>query len=559
MMSAAPWTARLALVAGAMAVVILLLFAGARSVVLVAVGVGGTAVTLAGVWWTLVHRGPVRVLAAVLAVAAPVAVLVLYALAGLLWVVLVSLALWALAVASGRFALAEATGPRRPREHRVAPPERPFLIMNPRSGGGKVRRFGLPEKARALGAQVAVLDPDHPADVAGLARRAVEEGADLLGVAGGDGTQALVAGVAAERGVPFVVIPAGTRNHFALDLGLNRDDPSACLDALTDGVELRVDLGFIGERVFVNNASFGAYAAVVQSPAYRDDKVRTTLQLLPELLTHETGPDLVVRAGELVMDRPQAVLVSNNPYRAGDPAGLGRRERLDSGVLGVLAVTVDSAAQAAGLLRGPNAPGVVSATAEDVTVDTREPTVPVGVDGEPLTLRTPLHCHIAPGALRVRVPRHRPGVRAGRPAMDWHRVRRLALTTVRTAAGRGPRRSRLRRVRASRAAVPVRSLPVRRETERPGVGRPLDPASFRPEERDAIAGHPVVEAQLGDAVHRLHHAGTATDRVVRHLAGGGRWGLVGLWLTELVAHAMRPSGCRGMRTVWAGWRRRSTS
>lgn len=559
MTSAAPWTARLALVAGAMAVVILLLFAGARSVVLVAVGVGGTAVTLAGAWWTLVHSGPVRALAAVLAVAAPVAVLVLYALAGLLWVVLVSLALWALAVASGRFALVEETGPRRPGERRVAPPERPFLIMNPRSGGGKVDRLGLPERAEALGARVAVLDPDQPdqvGGVVGLARHAVEEGADLLGVAGGDGTQALVAGVAAERGVPFVVIPAGTRNHFALDLGLDRDDPSACLDALTDGVELRVDLGFIGERVFVNNASFGAYAAVVQSPAYRDDKVRTTLQLLPDLLTHETGPDLVVRAGGLVMDRPQAVLVSNNPYRTGDPAGLGRRPRLDSGVLGVLAVTVDSAAQAAGLLRGRNAPGLVSATAGDVAVDTQEPTVPVGVDGEPLTLRTPLHCHIAPGALRVRVPRHRPGVPAGRPAMDWRRVRRLALTTVRTAAGRGPHRSRLRRVRVLRAA-----LPVHRETEGPGVGRPLDPASLRPEERDATAGHPVVEAQFGDAVHRLHHAGTATDRVVRHLAGGGGWHgtVVGLWLMELVVHTARPSGCRGMWTVWAGWRRRSTS
>uniref|UniRef100_UPI0022AA2E8D diacylglycerol/lipid kinase family protein n=1 Tax=Streptomyces antimycoticus TaxID=68175 RepID=UPI0022AA2E8D len=395
---------------------------------------------------------------------------------------------------------------------------------------------------------------DQTDGVVGLARRAVEEGADLLGVAGGDGTQALVAGVAAEHGVPFVVIPAGTRNHFALDLGLDRDDPSACLDALTDGVELRVDLGFIGERVFVNNASFGAYAAVVQSPAYRDDKVRTTLQLLPDLLTHETGPDLVVRAGGRTMDRPQAVLVSNNPYRTGDPAGLGRRPRLDSGVLGVLAVTVDSAAQAAGLLRGRNAPGLVSTNTEDVTVDTREPTVPVGVDGEPLTLRTPLHCHIAPGALRVRVPRHRPGVPAGRPAMDWHRVRRLALTTVRTATGRGPHRSRLWRMR-----VRVLRLPGRRETEGPGVGRPLDPAALRPEERDATAGHLVVEAQLGDAVHRLHHAGATTGRVVRHLAGGGRWGLVGLWLMELVVHAMRPSGCRGMRTVWAGWRRRSTS
>ncbi|MEU1904933.1 diacylglycerol/lipid kinase family protein [Streptomyces hygroscopicus] len=442
--SAAPWTARLAFVAGAAAVVVLLLFAGVRSVVLVAVGVAGTAVALAGVWWALARRGPARVLAAVLAVVAPAAVLVLYALAGLLWVVLVSLALWALAVASGRLALAEEAGPRRPGERRVAPPERPFLIMNPRSGGGKVGRCGLPEKAAALGARVAVLDPDHPADVAGLARRAVEEGADLLGVAGGDGTQALVAGVAAERGVPFVVIPAGTRNHFALDLGLDRDDPSASLEALTDGVECRVDLGLIGDRVFVNNASFGAYAAVVQSPAYRDDKVRTTLELLPGLLTHEAGPDLVVRAGDLALHRPQAVLVSNNPYRTEDPAGLGRRERLDSGVLGVLSVTVDSAAQAAGLLRGRNAPGLVSATAGEVSIDAREPTVPVGVDGEPLTLRTPVHCHIAPGALRVRVPRHRPGVPAGRPAMDWRGVRRLArLTTGRPAAVRGSHAARL--------------------------------------------------------------------------------------------------------------------
>ena len=67
---------------------------------------------------------------------------------------------------------------------------------------------------------------------AALAREAVDHGADLLGVAGGDGTQALVAGIAAGRDVPMVVISAGTRNHFALDLGLDRDDPAAGLDAL---------------------------------------------------------------------------------------------------------------------------------------------------------------------------------------------------------------------------------------------------------------------------------------------------------------------------------------
>src|ERR1700748_209442 len=102
--------------------------------------------------------------------------------------------------------------------------------------------------------------------------RPVAGGADLLGVAGGDGTQALVADVAVEHGLPFLVISAGTRNHFALDLGLDRDDPSKCLDALIDGVELHVDLGVVNGRPFVNTVSFGAYAALVQSPEYRADK-----------------------------------------------------------------------------------------------------------------------------------------------------------------------------------------------------------------------------------------------------------------------------------------------
>ncbi|UKY48060.1 diacylglycerol/lipid kinase family protein [Streptomyces inhibens] len=439
------WAARLALAAGTAALLVLLVFAGLRSVVLVAVGLAGLAATAVGLWWVLAHGGAARVLGLLLAAAAPVAVLVLYAVAGLLWVVLVSLALWTLAVVTGRTALAQDTRPARTPERRVAPPRRPFLIMNPRSGGGKVGRFHLTDRARALGAEVVVLNPAQPQDVAELARRAVDDGADLLGVAGGDGTQALVAGVAAERGVPFVVICAGTRNHFAMDLGLDREDPSACLEALTDGVELRVDLGFIDVgapaaegrgRVFVNNASFGAYATVVQSPAYRDDKARTTLQMLPDLLTHHSGPRLKVHADDVTVDGPQAVLVSNNPYRMGDPAGLGRRERLDSGVLGVLGVTVDNAVQAAAMLRGSHGPGLASIAAQKVVVDADAPVIPVGVDGEALTVPTPVRCWIEPGALRVRLPRHRPGVPRGKPPMDWRRVRRLALTVGRAAAGR---------------------------------------------------------------------------------------------------------------------------
>jgi hypothetical protein len=275
------WLARLAL-AAALAAVLVAPVAGLRqSIALVLVGLAGLALTLAGAWWALTNSGLVRGLAAALAVAAPLTVLVLYTRARLTWVVLVALGLLALAVAAGRAALRRDTIPERMREHEVPPPRRPFLIMNPRSGGGKVTRFGLKDKAEALGATVVLLEGPGTVDVGELARQAVADGADLLGVAGGDGTQALVAGIAAEHDIPLLVISAGTRNHFALDLGLDRDDPSRCLDALRDGVELRVDLGFIGDRPFVNNASFGAYAAVVQSPAYRDDKARTTTELLP--------------------------------------------------------------------------------------------------------------------------------------------------------------------------------------------------------------------------------------------------------------------------------------
>jgi diacylglycerol kinase family enzyme len=142
-----------------------------------------------------------------------------------------------------------------------------------------------------------------------------------------------------------------------------------------------------------------------------------------------------VRAEGVTVEQPQAVLVSNNPYRTDDPAGLGHRERLDSGVLGVLGVKVDSAAQAAGMLRGHRAPGLAQLTAREVVVEADADTVPVGVDGEALTLATPVRCRIRPRALRVRVPRDRPGVPRGRPPMDWHRVRHLARTTMRRAAG----------------------------------------------------------------------------------------------------------------------------
>jgi diacylglycerol kinase family enzyme len=424
------WLARLAFAAAFAAVAVLLLSGALMSITALLLGFAGLAIICAAAWWFLANRGIVRWLAAAVLVATPVAVIVAYIAARLLWEVALSVGLGVAALAAGRAALSRGRLPAKPREDAAAPQRQPFVIMNPRSGGGKVGKFGLRDKAAALGAEVALLEGPGMVDVAAMARQAVDGGADLLGVAGGDGTQALVAGIAAGRDVPMMVISAGTRNHFALDLGLDRDDPASCLNALSDGVELRIDLGLIDGRTFVNNASFGAYAQVVQSPAYRDDKAGTALQMLPDLLSGHQGAHLVVRVdGQVILDGPQAVLVSNNPYETSDIAGLGRRARLDQGVLGVVGVKIETAAQAAGLLRRAHRSRNVTVLAtREVVIDADQPQIPVGIDGETVLMPTPVHCTIRPQSLRVRVPRDRPGVPEPRPPVVWAQLRHLALT-----------------------------------------------------------------------------------------------------------------------------------
>jgi diacylglycerol kinase family enzyme len=418
--------ARAAFLLVAAAVVVLIAGAGLRSVWLLVLIVVACPVVVAAAYWFLTNRGLVRWIALAVALLTPAAVVVVFAVGGLLLEVLIALVLWVLAVLAGAAALARDTQNFTPNEHEVPPPTRPFFIMNPHSGGGKVAKFALADRARALGADVALLEGPGTVDVAALAEDAVERGADLLGVAGGDGTQALVAGVAAEHGIPFLVISAGTRNHFALDLGLDREDPSTCLSALSDGVELRVDLGVINGQTFVNNASFGAYAEVVETPAYRGDKLNTTLNTLPELLQGHRGARLSARADGTEIEAPQALLVSNNPYGTGDIAGLGRRARLDRGTLGVVGVTVASASQAAGLLRGRHATGLTVLTTRQIEIRAGAPRIPVGVDGESIAMATPVTCTVSPQALRVWVPRDRPGVPKPKPQRDWARLRRLA-------------------------------------------------------------------------------------------------------------------------------------
>ena len=338
------WLARLSFVLAGLAVVILVVFAELKSLAILAVGLAAAVISVAAAYFFLSRRGVVRWLSLAVLVAVPIAVIVVFALANLLWVSAASAAAWLLSGLSARSALTNEHMDWRMPEYPAQPPaSHPYLIMNPKSGGGKVEKFDLKRKAEALGAEVFLIGGPEPVDIAEVARKAVAAGADLLGAAGGDGTQALVAGVAAQHGIPFMVISAGTRNHFALDLGLDRENPAACLDALRDGVELRVDLGVIGGQTFVNNVSFGAYAEIVETPAYRGDKLNTTLNLLPDLLQGQRGTPFAAHVGGTEIVGPQALLVANNPYGTGDIAGLGRRARLDRGVLGVVGVKVQNA------------------------------------------------------------------------------------------------------------------------------------------------------------------------------------------------------------------------
>ena len=308
------------------------------------------------------------------------------------------------------------------------PAAHPFIVMNPRSGGGKVVRFDLAAKAQALGAEVAVLDGPGYVDVAALVRDAVDRGADLLGVAGGDGTQALVAGIAADHDIPLLVISAGTRNHFALDLGLDRDDPSTCLQALTDGEEVRVDLGIhrgpavreqrLVRRLRRDRAEPGVPGQ--QEPHHAGDAAR------PARRAAGRGPDRPHRrpARWITCRRCWSATTPTAPGRVLD---LGRRARLDQGTLGVIAARMASTGQAVGLLRRAQYRSVTRYTAPgEVIIHAGTATIPVGIDGEAVTVPTPVHCTIRPRALRVLLPRTRPGVPPPRPRIDWQRLWQIA-------------------------------------------------------------------------------------------------------------------------------------
>jgi diacylglycerol kinase family enzyme len=277
------------------------------------------------------------------------------------------------------------------------PPRRPVLFINPRSGDGKAARAGLAERARGMGVEAVVLDRGQ--DLAALAGAAAAGGADLLGMAGGDGSLAVVAAVAAARGIPFVCVPAGTRNHFALDVGVDRRDVTGALEAFTGGVERRIDVAEVNGRMFLNNVSLGIYGDAVRSPAYRDAKVRTLLETAAEVMGPGAGGLAPGLADDLGHEHrhPAVVLVSNNPYAVDRPLARGTRPALDTGQLGIIVLDAPG--------DRPHVPGRGwSVPRLEVTAPA---TVHAGVDGEAVDLEPPLRFASRPAALRVRIsPRH---------------------------------------------------------------------------------------------------------------------------------------------------------
>ena len=306
------------------------------------------------------------------------------------------------------------------------PPQRPVLFFNPKSGGGKAERFKLAEEARKRGIEPIELGP--PAwDLEALVRGALERGADGLAMAGGDGSQAIVAAIAAERGLPYACIPAGTRNHFALDLGVDRDDVVGALDAFVDGGERVVDLAEVNGRVFVNNVSLGLYAEAVQHDEYRDAKLRTLLDTVPDVLGPDSNDKLDLRwkgSGGQTHHSGAMVLVSNNRYRLGRAVGSGTRPKIDDGLLGITAV-----AEPSGRGEGRRAPQrpLRAWSAPTFEVDSDRP-IAAGIDGEALLLDPPLNFRIRPGVLRVRVARKHPGASPSAMAPEgmWAGARELA-------------------------------------------------------------------------------------------------------------------------------------
>jgi len=287
----------------------------------------------------------------------------------------------------------------------------PYLIINPKSGDGRAIKAGIDDLAREKG--IVVMVTKRGDDIETLARKAVAQGADVLGISGGDGSIGAVVKVALQHELPVVVLPGGTRCHFARDLGL---DPKRIVDSLAgfEGVERLIDVGVINGRTFLNNVSFGMYADIVDHPEYRDNKLEVSRTVVRELVSGERKPyPLRFHHQSQKFTSAVQVLVSVNEYQTFNLLELGHRIRLDGGVLQVTAITRLNGEMVRQLLASASTDAIRKQhklkdfyqwTARAFTITGDGGSLVAGVDGERETYTTPVHVVIRPQALSVYVP-----------------------------------------------------------------------------------------------------------------------------------------------------------
>jgi diacylglycerol kinase family enzyme len=265
----------------------------------------------------------------------------------------------------------------------------------------------------AAGIEVTLVSLDR-VEMAGVLALARETGADAVVAGGGDGTIGSVAGALAGHDLPLGVLPLGTHNHFAQDLGipLSLDGAVAVIAA---GCAVAIDVGEVNGHVFVNNSSIGLYPRLVG----RRNRIMRRLNhgkwvaaLLAAVALFRRYPLMRTRleAGDVAVERlTPFVFVGNNEYEV-DLLRLGSRSRLDRGSLSVYFPTSESRYEilriALRALTGRLRPGrdFVEILTTAITIEPRRKRARVSADGEVVKLKAPLRYRTRPGALRVLVP-----------------------------------------------------------------------------------------------------------------------------------------------------------
>lgn len=291
--------------------------------------------------------------------------------------------------------------------------ERLTVVIN--KGGGAASRAGdaLVEQVEAAFAATdlsVTIEAVAGDDIATHVGKAASQGAVVVG--GGDGTLGSAAAVVAKAGATLGILPLGTRNHLARELGIPMDLPGAA-KIIADGHKRRIDLSDINGHVFVNNASIGMYPAMVRA--------RDGLQKdhgLPKWIANipagwQTLGNLRHHRMRLTMDgaakpiRTPLLFIGNNVYSL-DLGKVGQRDALDDGKLSVFAVSPNSRAGLIGfglraLIGRTNADRDFAAlgVCRTMRLDAHARTIEVAIDGEIVRLETPLNVKVDPGALEV--------------------------------------------------------------------------------------------------------------------------------------------------------------